>query len=166
MAIHLGRPLPDASCNQPGWQGLETGPAFARHPYSVLLPVGFALPSPLPETRCALTAPFHPYPETGAVCFLWHFPWGYPRRTLSGTVLPWSPDFPLPRSIRPQSPSVEAAAIRPAGAHKIWGFGKKISNNGGERLDQPISFSAFSAFSAITVERSARPSTRTCRKCR
>ena len=31
-----------------------------RRPYSVLLPVGFAVPSPLPETRCALTAPFHP----------------------------------------------------------------------------------------------------------
>ena len=29
-----------------------------------------------------------------AVCFLWHFPWGRPRRTLSGTVSPWSPDFP------------------------------------------------------------------------
>ncbi len=39
-------------------------PAFARtsprRSYSVLLPVGFAMPSPLPETRCALTAPFHP----------------------------------------------------------------------------------------------------------
>ena len=32
-------------------------------PYSVLLPVGFAVPPPLPETRCALTAPFHPYPR-------------------------------------------------------------------------------------------------------
>ena len=30
----------------------------------------------------------------GAVCFLWHFPWGRPRRTLSGIVFPWSPDFP------------------------------------------------------------------------
>src|ERR1700754_3441622 len=29
-------------------------------PYSVLFPVRFAMPSPLPETRCALTAPFHP----------------------------------------------------------------------------------------------------------
>ena len=29
-----------------------------------------------------------------AVCSLWHFPWGRPRRTLSGTVFPWSPDFP------------------------------------------------------------------------
>src|SRR5208283_5715134 len=29
-------------------------------PYSVLLPVGFALPPALPPARCALTAPFHP----------------------------------------------------------------------------------------------------------
>ncbi len=32
-----------------------------RHPYSILLPVGFTMPSPLPAARCALTAPFHPY---------------------------------------------------------------------------------------------------------
>lgn len=31
-----------------------------------------------------------------AVCSLLHFPWGRPRRTLSGTVSPWSPDFPPP----------------------------------------------------------------------
>jgi len=31
-----------------------------RHPYSALLPVGFAVPPPSPEARCALTAPFHP----------------------------------------------------------------------------------------------------------
>ena len=44
-----------------------TGPETAlgrtwlpRHPYSVLLPVGFAMPPPLPEARCALAAPFHP----------------------------------------------------------------------------------------------------------
>src|SRR5450755_2087267 len=39
--------------------------AFANsprcRPYSVLLPVWFAVPPPLPEARCALTAPFHPY---------------------------------------------------------------------------------------------------------
>ena len=33
------------------------------HPYLVLLPVGFTVPPPLPETRCALTAPFHPYSD-------------------------------------------------------------------------------------------------------
>ena len=64
-------------------------------PYSVLLPVGFTVPALLPAPRCALTAPFHPYRALGeAVCFLWHFPWGFPRRALPGTVFPWSPDFP------------------------------------------------------------------------
>ena len=38
------------------------GPKACR-PYLVLLPVGFAVPSALPSTRCALTAPFHPYPS-------------------------------------------------------------------------------------------------------
>ena len=35
-------------------------------PYLILLPVGFALPPLLPEARCALTAPFHPYPRQAA----------------------------------------------------------------------------------------------------
>ncbi len=70
--------------------------ASLHRPYSVLLPVGFTVRSLLPGTRCALTAPFHPYPDlSGAVCFLWHFPWGRPRRALPGTVFSWSPDFPL-----------------------------------------------------------------------
>ena len=33
-----------------------------RCSYLVLLRVGLAVPSLLPETRCALTTPFHPYP--------------------------------------------------------------------------------------------------------
>jgi len=33
-------------------------------PYLVLLRVGFTLPPALPTERCALTAPFHPYPGT------------------------------------------------------------------------------------------------------
>ena len=40
-------------------QGL---PLASCRPYSVLLPVGFAVPPLLPEARCALTAPFHPCP--------------------------------------------------------------------------------------------------------
>jgi hypothetical protein len=45
-------------------------------PYLVLLRVGFALPATLLPRRCALTAPFHPYPGVAAraVYFLWHFP--------------------------------------------------------------------------------------------
>src|SRR5204862_4671739 len=52
-------------------------------------------------------------PRRDAVdCFLWHFPWGRPRRPLAGTVVPWSPDFPRPR-LR------GAAAARPSGAAYI-----------------------------------------------
>jgi hypothetical protein len=32
-------------------------------PYLVLLRTGFTLPLALPQARCALTAPFHPYPS-------------------------------------------------------------------------------------------------------
>ena len=37
-------------------------------PYLVLLRVGFTLPRPLQDGRCALTAPCHPYPGTDAAC--------------------------------------------------------------------------------------------------
>ena len=79
-AIPLGRRLPAASSNLPERQDLDTDPeACASHrSYSVLLPVGFAVPPALPPARCALTAPFHPYrgvtQRTAAVCSLWHFP--------------------------------------------------------------------------------------------
>jgi len=81
MAIHLGRPSPGASRDLPGRRP-ESMPFEAeapkRRPYTVLLPVGFTLPPPLPDARCALTAPFHPYPPSPkrrqAVCFLLHFP--------------------------------------------------------------------------------------------
>jgi len=67
-----------------------------------------------------------------AVCSLWHFPWGRPRRTLSGTVFPWSPDFPPPRcgsgrpagwpgcDVGPGTPSRQgkSAAVRPASASR------------------------------------------------
>ncbi len=39
---------------------------LARRPYSVLLQAGLAMPSLLPETRWALTPPFHPYPRRNA----------------------------------------------------------------------------------------------------
>ena len=64
------------------------------HPYLALLLAGLAVPSLLPRTRCALTAPFHPCRACTAVCFLWRYPWGRPRRALPGAMLPWSPDFP------------------------------------------------------------------------
>ncbi len=74
-------------------------------PYLVLLRVGFALPGALLRRRCALTAPFHPYPgvAAGAVYFLWHFPSNGPAQAKLGRgTLPdvirhtalWSSDFP------------------------------------------------------------------------
>ena len=104
MAIPLGRPLPNASRDRPGRRRGNTAAGYpACRPYLVLLPVGFTMPLPLPVARWALTPPFHPCllvaaqrRASAAVCFLWHFPWGRPRRSLTGTVSPWSPDFPHP----------------------------------------------------------------------
>jgi hypothetical protein len=66
MTIHLRRALLRASSNQPGRRpGNLPGSALRRclcRPYSVLLPAGFTVPRLLPAARCALTAPFHPYP--------------------------------------------------------------------------------------------------------
>ena len=77
-------------------------------PYSVLHPVGFTVPALLPGPRCALAAPFRPYPsEAGRYAFCGTVPEEPSpklmilRRALPGTVVPWSPDFPrwskLPR---------------------------------------------------------------------
>jgi len=63
--------------------------------YLVLLRVGFTMRFELPQTRCALTAPFHPYPIRSceikrAVYSLLHWPsrclHKHPSRTLSGTL--------------------------------------------------------------------------------
>ena len=87
-------------------------------PYLVLLRVGFALPRRLLAGRCALTAPFHPYParspktlvkprileeRAGRYIFCGTFRRPAPH---GGTGLPgvtwhtalWSSDFPLPAS--------------------------------------------------------------------
>ena len=93
-AIPLGRRSPGASSNLPG--RLDPDPSrssrsrtASRRPYSVLLPVGFALPPALPPARCALTAPFHPcrgQPNT---------PWRY---IFCGTVPGFAPAgcYPAP----------------------------------------------------------------------
>src|SRR5437763_3922003 len=101
LAHGLEQPTRTASLTSPcGVFALANSPRC--RPYSVLLPVWFAMPFPLPDTRCALTAPFHPccplpFGWGEAVRSLWHFPWGCPRRMLSGTVCRWSPDFPPPQ---------------------------------------------------------------------
>jgi hypothetical protein len=55
--ISLGLALLRASCSLPGTRMERAAP----RPCLALLRVGFAMRPPLPEARCALTAPFHPY---------------------------------------------------------------------------------------------------------
>ena len=82
--IHLGPVSPPASSDLPE--------SAAGH--SQRIPIWscseWGLPSPplLPAARCALTAPFHPYPGTGAraVYFLLHFPWAHAPQALPGTL--------------------------------------------------------------------------------
>ena len=71
VIIHLGCPLPNTSCNLPG---RRPGNGAICRLYLVLLPTGFTLPWPLPATRCALTAPFHPYLIQRRFAFCGTFP--------------------------------------------------------------------------------------------
>ena len=67
MVIPLGRPSLDGSSDLPGSMAprAKTHPGRCHPgflPYLVLLRVGFTMPRSLLAGRCALTAPFHPYP--------------------------------------------------------------------------------------------------------
>src|SRR5262245_28718002 len=119
-----------------------------RRPYSVLLPVGFTMPAPLPDPRCALTAPFHPYPPAQLALLRHGRPEGLPRRSpkgeggrfvLCGTFPGVAPAgrYPAPhvkgaRTFLPGGLSTLAgAAVRPTDA-PAWaicdGFVKPISH--------------------------------------
>jgi hypothetical protein len=64
--------------------------------YLTLLRVGFAMPPLLPATRCALTAPFHPYLDERGGIFSVALSVGSPLpRVMRHTAL-WSSDFPRP----------------------------------------------------------------------
>ena len=69
IAARLARPTRATGRNCPR----VSAPSFPRvrhagRPYSVLLPVGFALPPLLPGARCALAAPFRPCPRGTNPC--------------------------------------------------------------------------------------------------
>jgi hypothetical protein len=137
-AIPLVRRLPGASSNLPE-RPIGTDPEHEapRRSYSVLLPVWFAVPAALPKPRCALTAPFHPYPggslRRGGLFSVALSLSGKPaRRTLSGTVGPWSPDFPL-------RPPFGIGAERPSGrlTTKEWGRRTAPSSSSRGRVTDP-----------------------------
>src|ERR1035438_6596060 len=69
-------------------------------PYLVLLRVGFSLPAELLLPRCALTAPFHPYPTLrrgGIFSVALSVEPLRTRPAVSRHAALWRPDFPLPR---------------------------------------------------------------------
>ena len=87
----------DARCRAPRatYPGtVRTTPVF---PYLVLLRTGFTLPCLLPAMRCALTAPFHPYPaawkRSGGIFSVALSVGSRPPGVTWRPVL-WSPDFP------------------------------------------------------------------------
>jgi len=84
----------------------------------VLQAVGFALPTPSPTPRCALTAPFHHclLPEksnSSAVYFLWRFPEGRPWWPLATTVALTCSDFP-PRTYFEMPPGIRVSSFAAA----------------------------------------------------
>ncbi len=106
MAIHLGRPLPDASRDRPGRRrgnppaGIRPKARADAPSLFGLAPGGVYRAVPVAGNAVRSCRTLSPLPADAtsrpAVCFLWHFPWGHPRRALPGTVFPWSPDFPPP----------------------------------------------------------------------
>src|SRR3954454_19360373 len=87
-AIHLGLPLPTASCGLPASSGGPPSNARARSEllFLTLLQVGFTKPFRSPGTLVVsytTVSPLPTYRSAPAVCSLWHFPAGHP-----GWVLP------------------------------------------------------------------------------
>jgi len=111
--------------------------------------------------------------RAAAVCSLWHCPWTRVRRTLSGTVHPWSPDFP-PRHPHPTLPRLRGrvgrghgAAVRPTDGIGMgcWGAGVKVrrgrsltTGNARQAVLSSASRAARRLRSVSRVEVSAMPS--------
>lgn len=101
FAHGLEQPTRTASLTSP------CGVIAFRRTLRVAVPIRFCSRCGLPcRFRCRIRGALLPHLFTlaaaalaggGAVHSLWHFPWGRPRRTLSGTVCRWSPDFPPPQ---------------------------------------------------------------------
>ena len=130
-AIPLGRALLRASRDQPGRRGGNAPASTKRHrrlarrpPLFGLAPGGVCPAAPVARRAVRFYRPVSPLPAAGepalrAVCFLWHFPWGHPRRPLAGTAIPWSPDFPPPGNI----PSSGCPAVWHGAGVANWGRG-------------------------------------------
>ncbi len=116
VAGRLARPT-RAAAAETRLAGAGPGGPAGRPPLCGLAPGGVYPAAPVARGAVRSCRTVSPLPAAGvsrarAVCFLWHCPWGRPRRPLAGTVFPWSPDFPPPRL-------PAAAAVRPSGASQV-----------------------------------------------
>ena len=189
-AIPLGRRLPGVSSNLPGRQDPDRSRSScvrtaSRRPYSVLLPVGFALPLASPPVRCALTAPFHPYrgqrntPRRYVFCgtFPGFAPAGcYPAPLVRGARTFLSGNLSVP----PERPSDRLTRIgmgMPGAPVKSRGRSvrHKVKDQGAARSMAPRARAAIvrarpllasSSWRVLRVDRSAMPSIRSGRKWR
>src|SRR5271166_4758289 len=95
--IHLGLPLPTASCGLPasiGRAALERSRRLASNDAALLtlLRVGFTEPPQSPAALVVSYTTVSPLPRgagmprRGAVCFLWHCPTGHPGSALPTTL--------------------------------------------------------------------------------
>ena len=126
LAARLARPTRTAGRETPGGTPAHAG--SAGRPYSVLLPVGFTLPPPLPGARCALAAPFHPCPWRPAVrpcgaggLFSVALSLGSPPPAVSRHRFPVEPGLSSTTGARTPA----AATVRPSGATGNGGAGRR-----------------------------------------
>lgn len=115
LTVRLTRPTRTAGREIPACSGERCG-----RPYSVLLPVGFAVPSLLPGTRCALAAPFRPCPRDSQSCagglFSVALSLGSPPPAVSRHRFPVEPGLSSThgRAVRSDRPTVwQARQMRP-----------------------------------------------------
>jgi len=135
-------------------------PARRFPPYLVLLRVGFTLPPALQTGRCALTAPFHPYPGTGAascsrvvlhpvpkkrarlaeaVSFLWHWPSARLEARIPDVIRHTalrSSDFPPPANLAcARKPAATARSSCQLLVYRSWRLPVAVGDFGGNDLD-------------------------------
>ena len=114
MTIPLAPPLPTGSSCQPGPAGAKAALSCDARSLFGIAPGGACLAGPVTSPAVGSYPTVSPLPmQAWAVCSLWRFPWGCPRRALPGTVSSWSPDFPR---------RLLAAVIRPSAQGAVKGL--------------------------------------------
>ena len=107
MVIYLGHGLPNASSSQPE-RDHEAGHLIRS--YLALLQMGFTMPCLSPNTRWALTPPFHPCPQCFSTpvggLFSVALSVGFPRLGVTQHFALWSSDFPHLMKARPSGPLI------------------------------------------------------------